>query len=53
MLQEVLAGLDTVDAAYTAAGLPLPVVMWKTQSPGGCLLDGHRAYRGTAECVRD
>lgn len=41
-LQEVLAGLDEVDASYALAGLPPPIIMWKTQQPAGCSVDAHK-----------
>jgi hypothetical protein len=52
MLQEVLAGFDEVEASYTLAGFPPPIIMWKTQQPGGCSVDAHKAPRNpeTTRC---
>jgi hypothetical protein len=52
MLQEVLAGFDQVEASYKSAGFPPPIIMWKTQQPGGCSVDAHKAPRNpeTTRC---
>eukprot|EP00037_Helgoeca_nana_P025212 m.273318 g.273318 ORF g.273318 m.273318 type:complete len:520 (-) comp26884_c0_seq2:95-1654(-) len=53
MLRTVLdENLDQVEASYKSAGFPPPIIMWKTQQPGGCSVDAHKAPRNpeTTRC---